>query len=126
MNTDHCKWAQRPSVIQLLPLLRAPSPPKSYKRRTLVVVFTAISGKLVRKNVHATIPKGNMGYVKYTVPDPVVVEPTFCCFPLALADIRPWLLLPFFQVSLKNSALKTTHNTFRGCRVHFIRQPFSK
>ena len=48
------------------------------------------------------------------------------CFPLALADIRPWHLLPFFQISLKNSALKTTHNTFWGCRVHFIRRSFSK
>ena len=25
-------------------------------------VYTAISRKVVRKNVHATIPKGNMGY----------------------------------------------------------------
>ena len=30
------------------------------------------------------------------------------------------------QISLKNSELKTTHNTFRDCRVHFFRQPFSK
>ena len=50
----------------------------------------------------------------------------FCCFPLALADICTLPLLPFFQISLKNSELKTTHSTFRGCRVHFIRQPFSK
>ena len=50
----------------------------------------------------------------------------FCCFPLALADICPWPLLPFFQMSLRNSELKATHNTFRGCRVHFIGQPFSK
>jgi len=27
---------------------------------------------------------------------------------------------------LKNSKLKTTHNTFRDCRVHFFPQPFSK
>ena len=33
---DHCKWAQRPSVIQLSPLLRAPSPPKGYMKCTLV------------------------------------------------------------------------------------------
>ena len=50
----------------------------------------------------------------------------FCCFALALADICPWPLLPFFQMSLRNSELKATHNTFRGCRVHFIGQPFSK
>ena len=48
------------------------------------------------------------------------------CFPLARANIRPRPLVPFFQISLKNSELKTTHNTFRGCRVHFFRQPFSK
>ena len=35
--------------------------------------------------------------------------------------------MPFFQISLKNSELKTTDNTFRDCRVHiFLRQPFSK
>ena len=31
-------------------------------------------------NVHATIPKGNMGYDQYTVPDTVAVEPTFIAF----------------------------------------------
>ena len=50
----------------------------------------------------------------------------FFCFPSARANIRPWPLVPFFQISLKNSKLKTTHNTFRDCRVHFFRQPFSK
>ena len=50
----------------------------------------------------------------------------FCCFPLALANIRPWPLVPFFQISLKNSELKTTHNTFRDCLAHFFRQLFSK
>ena len=72
--------AQHPSVIQLPPLLRAPSPPKGYKRCTLVVVFTATSRKVVGKNVHATIPKGKVGYVHYTVPDTVAVEPTFVAF----------------------------------------------
>ena len=37
---------------------------------------TAISRKVVAKKVHATIPKGNMGY-DYTVSDTVAVEPTF-------------------------------------------------
>ena len=32
-----------------------------------------------RQNVHATIPK-DMGYVQYTVPDTVAVEPTFVAF----------------------------------------------
>ena len=43
-------------------------------------IYTAISRKVVGKNVHATIPKGNMGYVQYTVPDTVAVEPTFVAF----------------------------------------------
>ena len=34
----------------------------------------AISRKVVGKNVHATIPKGNMGYDQYAVPDTVAVE----------------------------------------------------
>ena len=42
--------------------------------------YTAISRKVVGKNVHATIPKGNMGYDQYTVPDTVAVEPTFVAF----------------------------------------------
>ena len=32
-------------------------------------LYTVISRKVVGKNVHATIPKGNMGYDQYTVPD---------------------------------------------------------
>ena len=43
-------------------------------------LYTAISRKVVGKNVHATIPKGYMGYDQYTVPDTVAVEPTFVSF----------------------------------------------
>ena len=43
-------------------------------------LFTLISRKVVGKNVHATIPKGNMGYDQYTVPDTVAVEPNFAAF----------------------------------------------
>ena len=42
---------------------------------------TAISRKVVGKKVHSTIPKGNVGYDKYTVPDTVAVEPAFAAFP---------------------------------------------
>ena len=42
--------------------------------------YTAISRKVVARNVHATIPKGNMGYDQYTVPHVVAVEPTFVAF----------------------------------------------
>ena len=85
-----------------------------------VPLCTAISRKVVEKTVHATIPKGNMGYDQYTVLDDCSCRTYFCCFPLALANIRPWPLLPFFEISLKNSELKTTHNTFRDCRVRLF------
>ena len=42
--------------------------------------YTAIARKVVGKNLHATIQKGNMGYGQYTVPDTVAVEPTFVAF----------------------------------------------
>ena len=45
----------------------------------LLAWYTAISRKVVGKNVHATILKGNMGYEKYTVPD-TVLESTFVAF----------------------------------------------
>ena len=47
---------------------------KNYK------IATAISRKVVGKNVYTTIPKGNMRYEQYTVPDIVAVEPTFVAF----------------------------------------------
>ena len=43
-------------------------------------MYTAISRKAVGKNVHATIPKGNMGYDQYTVPETLAVEFTFVVF----------------------------------------------
>ena len=43
-------------------------------------MYTAISRKIVGKNVHATIPKGNMGYDQFSVPDTVAFEPTFVTF----------------------------------------------
>ena len=42
--------------------------------------YTATSRKVLGKQVHATIPKGKMGYDQYTVPDTVAVEPTFFAF----------------------------------------------
>ena len=42
--------------------------------------YTAISRKVVGKNVHGTIAKGNKGYDQYTVPDTIAVEPTSVAF----------------------------------------------
>ena len=56
----------------------------------------------------------------------VAVKPTFVAFLQRSQTRFHGLSCQFFQISLKNSELKTTHDTFRGCRVHFIQQPFSK
>ena len=70
-------------------------------------LYTAIFRKVVGRNVHATIPKGNMGYDQYTVLDTAAVEPT-CFFvvvvllSLALANKCPRPLVQFFQISSKN------------------------
>ena len=79
----------------------APCPPR----------FTAISRKVVGENVHATIPKGNYGICSIHCSWHCSCRTYFCCFPLALADIYPRPLLPFFQISLKNSELKITHRS---------------
>ena len=91
-----------------------------------LLIVTAILRKVVRENVQATIPKGNLGYDQHTVPDTVAVKPTLVVFLQHSQTYHvPWPFVPFFQISLKNSELKTTHNTFRNCRMHFFRQLFS-
>ena len=40
----------------------------------IMEMHTTISRTLVRKHVPATIPKGNVGYDQYAVPDTVAVE----------------------------------------------------
>ena len=80
-----------------------------------IKIHTAISRKVVGKNVHATIPKDNMGYVQYTVPDTGVLLLSFSTRRF-MSTASPSIL----SNSLKNSELKTTHNTFRGCRVPFL------
>ena len=48
--------------------------------------------------MRATIPKGNMGYDQYTVPNDCSCRTDFCCFPVALANKCPWPLVPFFSI----------------------------
>ena len=43
-------------------------------------VIQLLRERLSGKKVHATIPKGNMGYDQYTVPGTVAVELTFVAF----------------------------------------------
>ena len=87
---------------------------------------TAISRKVVGKNMHATIPKGNMGYDQYNVPNDCSYRTYFCCFPLALANICPWPLVPFFQFSLEKRAGKNHPQYLSGLSRALFRQPFSK
>ena len=48
------------------------------RRRYAVILLQLFRERLSEKNVHATIPKGNMlGYDQYTVPDTVAVELSF-------------------------------------------------
>ena len=51
-------------------------------RPILIILFSIqlIRVRLSEKNVHATIPKGNMGYDQYTVPDTVAIELSFVAF----------------------------------------------
>ena len=47
----------------------------------------------------------------------VAVEPTFVALRWHLQTHFHGLSCQFFQISLKNSELKTTQNAFRDCRV---------
>ena len=77
--------------------------------------------------MHATIPKGNIWDMMHTLfMTTVPVEPTFVAFLWHSQTHSHGLSYQFFQISLKNSELKSTHNAFQDCHVHFYRQPFSK
>ena len=82
--------------------------------------YTAISKKVVRKKFARGNPERYYGIRSIHFSWHCRCRPYFSCFPLALATIRPWPLVPFFQISLKNGEPQTTHNTFRVCRVHFF------
>ena len=54
-----------------------------------------------RKNLHATIPKGNTGYDQYSAPDEVAVKSTLLLsYSLAPTNIRSWALVLLFYFSL--------------------------
>ena len=95
------------------------------------MLYTAVSREVVVKKAHVTIPKGNLGYEQYTVPGTVVVEPTFVAFLFALANIRPWHLMPVFRIFLKCCSqgkvnLKLPIIPFGIVVCACFRQPFSK
>ena len=51
--------------------------------------------------MHATIPKGNMGYDQYTVPDTVAVEVTFAA-SLGLANGLSWHSFKFLRRTMNS------------------------
>ena len=62
--------------ITNFPVLYGPS----HRQKHLSRCIQLFRGRLSEKNVHATIPKGNMGYDQYTVPETLAVEFTFVVF----------------------------------------------
>ena len=74
--------------------------------------------RLSKKNVHATIPKGNMGYDLYSVSDDFSCRTYFCCFLLALANTFPWPSVPILSNFFEKKRTQITHNAFQDCGVH--------
>ena len=63
----------------------------------IMSIYTAISGKVVGKYVHSIIPKDNMAYDQYTVPDTVAVEPTFVGLSSIASHASHAILSNFFE-----------------------------
>ena len=63
----------------------------------IMSIYTAISGKVVGKYVHSIIPKDNMGYDQYTVPDTVAFEPTFVGLSSIASHAYHAILSNFFE-----------------------------
>ena len=87
---------------------------------------TVISRKVVGKMCTRQSRKAIWDMINTMFLTTTPVEPTFVAFLEHFQTHFHGLLYQFFQISLKNSELKTTHNVFRDCRVQFFRQPFSK
>ena len=74
MHGGFCPWAHLETVFRNGLLQR-----EANEHEGAQVVYSYFK-KGCRKNVHAIIPKGNMGCDQYTVPDTVAVEPAFVDF----------------------------------------------
>ena len=53
---------------------------RSIHPKVMSILYTASSTKVVAKNVHATIPKGNRVYDQYAVPDTVAIGSSIVAF----------------------------------------------
>ena len=107
--TEHAAETETTGIIWL--------PPAGTTGLTHRRPYTAISRKVVGKKMCTRQSRKVKWDMNNTLSlKTVAVEPT-----LVLANICPWPLVPFFQIFLKNSELKSTQNAFRDYRVHFFR-----
>ena len=83
-NVLWCVYKRRQQMwcLVVYPFLR------DYKE-TAIYSYSAISRKTVGKNLHATMPKGDMGYDQYHCSWHWSCRNYFYWFRLALANIRP-------------------------------------
>ena len=85
----------------------------------LLTIYSHFEKGCRKKNVHATIPKGNMGYDQYKVPDDCSCRTYFCCFPLALANtFACGLSYQYFQIYLKGLSRALFLTTFLEIAVY--------
>ena len=111
-------------------LVQINAPPLNYRERTqdwghvTNILHTAILREVVEKNVQVTIPKGNMGYEQYTVPDTVAVKPTL----LPSFSTRKHTSMAFRAIlaNIFEEQWTENHPQYWDCCMHFLRQPFSK
>ena len=82
---------------------------------TLTLLYTAILRKVVGRNVHVRQSRKVIWDNKLLLFFSIRKHTSMASRDRAIRSNF-----------LKNSELKTTHNTFRDCRVHFFQQPFSK
>ena len=84
--------------------------------------YTVISRKVVWKNVHSTIPKGNniMGYDQYTFPNDCSCRTYFGFFPLAIANITSQTSLTILSNFFEEQCTQTHPQYLSGLsRAHF-------
>ena len=96
------KFYETPNFYGLQIIRQCPTKLAHIRRNHIQLFRERLSEK-----VHATIPKGNMGYDQYTVPDDCSCRTYFCRFPLALANTFPWPFVPILSNSFEK---KRTQN----------------
>ena len=80
-ENDHRKRSPEWKFLKTLAsCLHADGRKRRFSNSMMSYIVYSYFEKGCRKKVHATIPKGNMGYDQDTVSDTVAVEPTFTAF----------------------------------------------